>query len=75
MGKYVKAIFAFFIAGLGVMSTGLDGGLTGNEIITAIVSALLAGGTTYGVPNAGFLDLSKLTADQRAQINSFLNLK
>lgn len=75
MGKYGKAIFAFFIAGLGVLSTGLDNGLTGQEAVTTLVTALLAAGGTWGIPNSGFLDLSKLTAEQRMQLNSFLNLK
>lgn len=73
--RYAKAIIAAVVAGLGSVTAAIqDGAFTGPEILTAAAALVIAGGATLGVPNGGFLDLSKLDAGQRAQLNRFLNL-
>lgn len=76
MGRYGKAIMAFLVGALGT-AQGLDitDGFPVSEVLTSLVTGLLAGGAAWGVPNAGFVDLSKLTTEQRAQLNEFLNLR
>lgn len=76
MGKYGKAIMAFLIGALGT-AQGLDitDGFPLSEVLTSLVTGLLAGGAAWGVPNAGFVDLSRLTPEQRDQVNRFLNLR
>lgn len=73
--RALKAIMAAVVSGLGVLSTGLDGGLTNGEIISTVATTVLAFGATWGVPNSGFLDLSSLTPAQRAELDRFLNLR
>lgn len=66
MGKYLKAIIALFVGGLGSLSTGLlpdpDGvsRLTWPEIIASIVAAVVAFGGTAAVTNAGTIHVDKL---------------
>lgn len=70
--RYWKAILGALVAGLGALAAGLPDGLTGPEILTAVVAALVAAGGVGLVPNAGFLDLSKLPDGVRAQIERTL---
>lgn len=76
MGKYSKAILAFLLGVLGT-AQGLDitDGFPASEILTSLVTGLIAGGAAWGVPNKGYVDLSKLTPEQRDQVNQFLNLR
>jgi hypothetical protein len=75
VGKLRKALTAAVMAGAAALAAGLPDGLTGGEITTVVAGFLIAGLTTWGVPNSGFLDLSGLSAQERAQLDSFLNLR
>lgn len=72
--RYWKAILGGLVAGLGSVAAGLPDGLTQAEIITAIVAALVAAGGVGLVPNAGFLDLSKLPAGVRRDVEQLVRI-
>lgn len=48
-----KALIGAAIALLGALQVGLDGGLTVQETIGAVIAGLLALGGTYLIPNKG----------------------
>lgn len=74
--RYAKALLAAVIAAAGAIAAGLqDGALSVGDVWLAAGALVVAAGGAWGVPNAGFLDLSKLTAEQRAELGRFLNLK
>ena len=75
MGRFAKALVAAALAGLGTLSTALPDGLTGGEITLTLSALVIAFLSTWGVPNSGFLDLSKLDPAQRAELDRFLNLR
>ncbi len=57
MAKAAKAIYAFFIAGLGALAAVLVGDVgftdvTSGQWVTVALSALIAGGGVYGLRNA-----------------------
>ena len=47
-----KALVAALIAGLSALVPTIDGGLSGTELLTAVVAALVAGSAVFFVPNA-----------------------
>lgn len=50
--QYAKAILASVISGLSAIVTALgDNALSTQEIVTAVLAALVALGAVYGVPN------------------------
>ena len=52
MMAYAKAIVALLIAGLGSVVTALgDGTLSTQEIVVAVLAAVVALGAVWGVPN------------------------
>jgi hypothetical protein len=73
--RFGKAIVAAALAGLAALSTALPDGLTGGEVSWIIAAVVVAFGGTWGVPNSGFLDLSRLDPAQRAELDRFLNLR
>lgn len=72
--RYWKAILGALVAGLGALAASLPDGLTGPEILTAVVAALVAAGGVGLVPNAGFLDLSRLPAGVRRDVEQLVKL-
>lgn len=73
--RYAKALLAAVIAAAGAVTVGVqDGVLSTADIWLAVGALVVAGGGAWGVPNGGFLDLSKLTAAQRLELGRFLNL-
>lgn len=56
MGKFLKAIFATLVAGLGSLVTVMVGDIGFGEItdgqwLSTVLVALIAGGGTYGITN------------------------
>ena len=49
--EYLKAIVSALIAGLGVLASGLEDGLTAQEIVAAVIALLVAFGATFAIPN------------------------
>ena len=49
--EYLKAIVSALIAGLGVLATGLNEGLTAQELVYAAIALLAAFGATFAIPN------------------------
>lgn len=56
VGQYAKAIYAFVIAGLGALAAVLVGDLglgdlSDGQWVVVVLSALVAGGGVFGIPN------------------------
>lgn len=49
--QLAKAFLAFFLAGAGALVTALPDGLTGQEIVTIVVTAVVAFAGVFGITN------------------------
>lgn len=49
--RYAKAVVGALVAGLTSLQSNVDGGLTAQEILQAIIATLIALGVVWAVPN------------------------
>lgn len=55
-----KAVIAAVVAFLGALQVGMDGGLSGQEVVGSLIAGLVALGGVFAIPNAGMANAQEV---------------